>query len=81
MNEQNEIKGDAMDDCDNYGLELDREEHRRELLEEAPEGERGFPETHPDPWANAPVSALAARLVAGDDAELFDEIKGYLKGE
>jgi len=64
FNDNLEIKGDMIDDVENS-----------ELLAEAPEGLLGFPEDfEPDAWANAPLSVLVARMVAGDDAELFDEI-------
>ena len=35
----------------------------------------------PPGWENAPLSALAALSVAGDDADLFDQIKAELQGE
>ena len=35
----------------------------------------------PPGWENAPLSALAALAVAGDDADLFDQIKAELQGE
>lgn len=40
-------------------------------------------EFHPLPknWENAPLSAQIAFFVAGDDPELFDNIKANLKGE
>jgi len=35
----------------------------------------------PPGWENAPPSALAAWAVAGDDGDLFDQIKAELQGE
>lgn len=35
----------------------------------------------PKGWEDAPISALAAWAVAGDDADLFDQVKANLKGE
>ena len=37
--------------------------------------------TEKDAWDDAPLSAQIARMVAGDDSELFDQIKAELKGE
>lgn len=72
MNERNEIKGDAIESIES------------ELLANAPEGERGFPEEFeplPEHLRNAPSHVLAAWIVAGDDPEEFDQVKEYLRGD
>jgi len=69
MNEKNEIRGDAIESIE-----------AEELLANAPEGERGFPEDHlPDSWADAPLSAQVARMMFPDDPQGFDDLKEYLK--
>lgn len=66
-NDRLEIEGDAREDVQN-----DTFEHNLRTPEEKAEYEA---------WLDAPLSAQIARMVAGDDPELFDQIKADLKGE
>lgn len=69
FNEQNEIKGDAIESIE-----------AEELLAGAPEIE-ALPMDLPANCGDAPAHVLAAWIVAGDDPDEFDAVKEYLRGE
>lgn len=83
-NDRLEIEGDAREDVERYEADLAEQDaigeaHYLDWCKR--EGIEPEPMPLPAGWENAPLSAQVAFLVAGDDAEMFDEIKAYLKGE